>query len=221
MTGATSGIGRAIAMRLAQRGATVAVLGRSASGAEAVAGEVQDAGGNPWVATLDVTDAASVDAVVQRFVDEFGGMDTVVASAGIAVTGTATTTSVEDWRRTLDTNLSGAFYLARSTLPELVKTRGTFTAISSDAGVQGACGFAAYCASKHGLQGLVKCLALDYGRYGVRYNAVSPGFVETPMADQVFKDATPAEIAYYKSSVPLGRFSRPAKFVEVVAHLTA
>ena len=221
MTGATSGIGRAIAARLAQRGAIVAVLGRSAERAAAVALEVKEAGGTPWIASLDVTDAGNVEEVVKRYVAEFGGIDTVVSSAGIALTGTATTTPVDTWRSVMATNLDGTFYLARATIPELIKTRGTFTAISSDAGVQGACGFSAYCASKHGLQGLIKCLALDYGSHGVRCNAVSPGFVETPMADQLFKDVSPAEIAYYKGTVPLGRFAKPAEVAEVVAHLSS
>jgi meso-butanediol dehydrogenase / (S,S)-butanediol dehydrogenase / diacetyl reductase len=221
VSGATSGIGRAVAIRLAQRGALVALLGRNSTAADAVAAEVISAGGTALAITTDVTSFQQVEAAVARFVGDYGGLETVVSCAGIAVTGTATSTTLEDWHRVLDTNLNGTFYLARCTIPELVKTRGTFTAISSDAGVQAACGFAAYCASKHALQGLVKCLALDYGRYGVRCNAVCPGFVETPMAEQLLKDLSPAELAYYKASVPLGRFAQPEEVASAVAHLSS
>ncbi len=191
VTGAPSGIGRAVAVRLARRGTIVSIVGRNEAAARAAADEVQKAGGVAFINVFDVADPAQVEAGVERFVKSHGGVETVVSAAGIAVTGTATTTSLADWKRVMDTNLNGSFYLARFTIPELIKTRGTFTAISSDAGVQAACGYAAYTTSKHGLQGFVKCLALDYGRLGVRSNAVCPAFVETPMADQLLKDVTP------------------------------
>ena len=146
VTGATSGIGRAVAIRLAKRGAAVALLGRNAAAAHHVAAEVVAAGGVAHVALADVSDAEQVQAAVTRFVAEHGGIDTVVASAGIALTGHVTDCELADWDRLLATNLNGVFYLARYTIPELLKSRGTFTAISSDAGVQGACGYAAYCA---------------------------------------------------------------------------
>ncbi|MDB6105833.1 MAG: 3-oxoacyl-(acyl-carrier-protein) reductase protein [Gammaproteobacteria bacterium] len=221
ISGATSGIGRATAIRIAARGAIVGILGRNASSAAEVADEVERAGGIAWIARTDVTDARSVEESISGFVSRFGRIDTAVASAGVAVAGTATDTSLDDWHRVIDTNLNGAFYLARCAIPELIKSRGTFTAISSDAGVQAACGFAAYCASKHGLQGLVKCLALDYGKYGVRSNAVCPAFVETPMADQLLKDVSPAELAYFKGLVPLARFAQPSEVAEIVAHLSS
>jgi meso-butanediol dehydrogenase / (S,S)-butanediol dehydrogenase / diacetyl reductase len=221
VSGATSGIGRAVAVRLAARGAIVALLGRNAAAASVVAGEVIAAGGIPFIALTDVTDPSEVEATVLRFVSEYGGIDTVVSAAGVALAGTATDTSLSDWDRVMRTNLNGSFYLARFAIPELIKTRGTFTAISSDAGVQAACGFAAYCTSKHALQGLVKCLALDYGKYGVRCNAVCPGFVETPMAEQLLKDLSPADLAYYKGIVPLGRFAQPNEVAAVVAHLSS
>jgi meso-butanediol dehydrogenase / (S,S)-butanediol dehydrogenase / diacetyl reductase len=221
VSGATSGIGRAVAVRLAARGAIVALLGRNAAAASDVAGEVIAAGGIPFVAPADVTHAGQVEVTVSRFVAEYGGIETVVSAAGIALTGSATDTSLSDWDRVLATNLNGSFYLARFTIPELIKTRGTFTAISSDAGVQAACGFAAYCTSKHALQGLVKCLALDFGKYGVRCNAVCPGFVETPMAEQLLRDLSPSEIAYYKGIVPLGRFAEPNEVAAAVAHLSS
>lgn len=221
VTGATSGIGRAIAIRLASRGAVVGVLGRNESAAGIVADEVRARGGEAFVLRTDVSDACQVEAAVKSFVEAHGGLETVVACAGIALTGSVTDCSVEDWGRLLATNLNGTFYLAKYTMNELIKTRGSFTAISSDAGVQAACGYAAYIASKHAMNGLVKSLALDYGKYGVRCNTVCPAFVETPMAEQLLKDVSPAELAYFKGVVPLGRFAKPEEVAAAVAHLTS
>ncbi|MGE3598500.1 MAG: SDR family NAD(P)-dependent oxidoreductase [Dehalococcoidia bacterium] len=221
VSGATSGIGRAIAVRLARRGAVVGILGRSSAAAQEVAAEVTRAGGVPFIAQTDVADVRQVEAAVRGFVAEHGGIETVVSSAGILVTGTVTDTLLADWDRVFATNLNGTFYLARFTIPELIKTRGTFTALSSDAGVQGSCGFAAYTATKHALHGLIKCMALDYGRFGVRSNAVCPAFVETPMTENVLKAMTPAEIAYYKGIVPLARFATADEVADAVAHLSS
>jgi len=221
VSGATSGIGRAVAVRLAQRGAVVGILGRNANAARAVADEVAKAGGVPFIALTDVSDPMQVEQGVGRFIKAHGGIETVVSSAGILVTGTVTETTLADWDRCLGINLNGTFYLARFTIPELIKSRGTFTAISSDAGVQGSCGFTAYTASKHALQGLIKCLAVDYGRFGIRANAVCPAFVETPMAEQVMKDMTSEDLAYYRRIVPLDRFARPEEVADAVAHLSS
>ena len=221
VTGATSGIGRAIAVRLARRGAAVGLVGRNRGAAEAVAQEVEAAGGRAHIAIADVSKAAEVKAAVEGFADAFGGLDTVVASAGIAIGGSITDCALEDWDRLMATNLNGAFYLARNAIPHLIKSRGTFTAISSDAGVQAAAGFAAYIASKHALNGLVKSMALDYGKYGVRCNTVCPAFVETPMADALLKEASAAELAYYRGIVPLGRFAIPEEVAAAVAHHTS
>ncbi|MDR3489857.1 MAG: SDR family NAD(P)-dependent oxidoreductase [Bradyrhizobium sp.] len=221
VTGATSGIGRAIAVRLAQRGAIVGVLGRNAERAQLVADEVSSAGGVPWIGICDVNDPESIDAAIADFVACHGGIDTAVSSAGIALAGTLAQTSVANWHAIMNTNLNGTFYFAKSVMPELIKARGTFTAISSDAGVQGACGYVAYCAAKHALHGLIKCLALDHGRDGVRANAVCPSFVETPMADQLLAETSPEELEHYKNAVPIGRFARPDEVAAAVAHLSS
>jgi meso-butanediol dehydrogenase/(S,S)-butanediol dehydrogenase/diacetyl reductase len=128
---------------------------------------------------------------------------------------------LNDWERIVATNLSGTFYLAKYTLPHLLGSKGTFTAISSDAGTHGAPGYGAYCATKHGVIGLIRCMALEYGRHGVRCNAVCPGFVETPMAYRLFDKMPEAELSYYKNSVPLGRFARAEEVAAVVSHLTS
>lgn len=221
VSGATSGIGRAVAARLARRGAVVAILGRDKAKAELVAAEVAAAGGTPWTAIVDIADMNGVSDAVERFAAQFGGIETVVSSAGIASTGTLTSTVPDEWHRIINTNLNGTYYLARAAMPELVKTKGSFVAISSDAGVQGAQGYAAYATSKHALHGLIKCMALDYGPHGVRSHAVCPAFVETPMADELLAAATPEEVEYFKKTIPLGRFAQPSEVADAVAHLTS
>jgi meso-butanediol dehydrogenase/(S,S)-butanediol dehydrogenase/diacetyl reductase len=221
ISGATSGIGHAIAVRLAKRGAIVGLVGRNMAAADSIAASIRAGGGTAFVAQADVADVKSLGVAVRRFVLEFGGIDTVVASAGIALTGTVADMTTDNWNRVLATNLNGTFHLAHLTIPELLKTRGTFTAISSDAGVQGASGYAAYCASKHAVNGLIKCLALDHGKNGVRCNAVSPAFVETPMADELLRNSTATEVDYFKRMIPIGRFGLPEEVAAAVAHLSS
>jgi NAD(P)-dependent dehydrogenase (short-subunit alcohol dehydrogenase family) len=222
VTGATSGIGKAAALRLAARGAAVGVFGRKRDAAEQVAAQIIDAGGRAMVQIADVTRLDEMSRAVDAVVAAFGGLDTVVSSAGIAAVGNVVTTELKDWYRIMEVNLHGTFHLARCTVPHLVaRKRGTFVAVSSDAGHFGSVGFAAYTASKHAIHGLVRCMALDHGPQGIRTNAVCPSFVDTPMADQLLASLTPAEKEYYRKTVPLGRFAKPEEVAEVIEHLTS
>ena len=222
VTGAGSGIGAAVASRLAARGASVALFDLSKSGVEATAVAIDAAGGRVLPLHGDVSDDGAVEQAVATTVASFGALTTTVSCAGIAVTGTVLDTPVADWQHALAVNLTGVFLTARHTIPQMIQSGGgVFTAISSDAGVQAAEGFAAYCASKHGVVGLIRCLALDHGPHGVRANAVCPGFVETPMADQIFEGASADVRQYYASTVPLGRFAKPEEVAAAVAHLTS
>ena len=222
VTGATSGIGRATALALARRGASVCALGRNEAAGAALVAEIEDGGGNAIFSAVDITRSDDVRAAVDLFAEAQGGLDTVVSSAGIAEVGSIVDLDEETWHRVIDTNLNGTFYLARHCLPHLLADGGgSFTAVSSDAGVWGACGYAAYCASKHGLNGLIKCLALDHGPRGVRANAVCPGFVETPMTDALFEDMSDDEIDYFRKSVPLGRFATPEDVANTITFLSS
>lgn len=221
VSGATSGIGRAIAVRLAARAKVVGVMGRRREAAEEVAAQISVAGCETKVLLCDVADASQVENAVDDFIAARGGVDTVVSAAGITLTAPIKDFALDDWEMIVATNLSGTFYLAKYCLPSLLESKGTFTVISSDAGTHGAPGYGPYSATKHGVNGLIKCLALEYGRYGVRCNAVCPGFVETPMAQQLFEAMPAAELNYYKNSVPLGRFARADEVAAVVAHITS
>lgn len=220
ITGAGSGIGRAVASLLAERGTRVALFDRSADGLAETASAI--ATDSPVVIEGDVTREEDVVAAVQEATTRFGQLDAAVSCAGIEVTGLVPEMDIDDWHRVIAVNLTGTFLTARHTIPALESAGGgSFVAISSDAGVQGASGFGAYCASKHGVIGLVRSLALDHGPAGVRSNAVCPGFVETPMADRIFADTDPDERRRWEQTVPLGRFARPEEVAAVVAHLTS
>jgi len=222
VTGATSGIGWAVAHALAARGATVGVLGRRRERAEALVEEIRHAGkGRAIPLVADVSNPEEIEAAIAGLVGQTGRLDTVVSSAGIAFNATLTETSIEDWKRLQEVNLGGTFYLARACMPHLAESRGTFTAVASDAGTQGAVGYAAYCASKHGVIGLVRAIALEWGPAGVRCNVVAPGFVETPMADALLTGVSDAERKFYEKSVPIGRFARPEEVADAVAHLSS
>lgn len=221
ITGATSGIGRATALRLARRGAVIGIVGRARDAAEEVRDTIVAAGGVAQIILGDVGKADEVARIVKSFVDEQGGIETVVASAGVAPLGSALDASLEDWDLAISVNLSSVFYLAKYTLPELIKTRGTFTIISSDSALWGDTNFAGYIASKHGVQGLMKSMALDFGKFGVRTNAVCPGFVETPMAAKLLHGKSAEEMEAINQSTPLGRHADPADVADIVAHLSS
>ena len=221
VTGATSGIGWATACALAKRGAVVGLLGRRREKAEELAVILREMGGDGIPLPADITEPRRVEAAVAKLVAITGRLDTVVANAGMAFSGTIINTTEEQWSRLMRVNLDGTFYTARFTMPHLLKSKGTFTAISSDAGVQGAPGYAAYCASKHGVIGFVRTLALDHGPQGVRSNVICPGMVETPMSDEAMASYSEAERTFYRSNVPLGRFGKPNEVANAILHLTS
>lgn len=220
VTGAASGIGAAVARRLGADGAKLALFDRDPEVAQVV-DSLRGAGVDAACWIVDVTDEAQVARAVAA-ASEPGGLRAVVACAGVEAQGTVTSTNLATWERTLAVNLTGVYLVARHAVPYLIKNEhSSFTAIASDAGVLAAQNYAAYVASKHGLIGLIKCMALDYGPDGLRSNAVAPGFVETPMAKRLFAGTSAKERDYFMSTVPLGRFARPEEVADAVAHLSS
>ena len=179
VTGAASGIGRATAVRLAAEGAIVHCVDVNAEGVEATAASIVEAGGTAHAATLDVRDEAACQAAVAEVVATSGGIDLLANIAGVG--GMAH--FPEETRDRLDlmmaVNVAGPFSLIQAALPSLTERRGNVVNLASTAGLIGQAYCAAYCASKHAIVGLTKALAVEFGRTGVRFNAVCPGGVNT------------------------------------------
>lgn len=188
VTGASSGIGAAVAIAFAEDGWSVMAAGRD----EGRLGEVADVSENisTWAGELE--ESEDCDELVADTIDEFGQIDCLVNSAGILIRGSADELTDDDWRDTLAINLDVPFYLSRAALPHLLNTRGSIVNIASDWGMEGGDRAAAYCASKGGLVLLTRAMAKDHAADGLRVNAVCPGDVDTPMlsreADQRGKD---------------------------------
>jgi meso-butanediol dehydrogenase/(S,S)-butanediol dehydrogenase/diacetyl reductase len=183
VTGGGSGIGAAVARRLAGEGYAVVVAGRRLDPLEAVAAEI---GGT--AISADCGEPAGADSAVRAAIDEHGQLDALVYCAGVSRSGSVTAQTPEGWDAVIRTNLTGAFLTARAALPLLEPRGGALVAVSSLAGLRAGPESAAYGVSKAGLNMLVQSIAVDYGPRGVRANAVCPGWIRTEMADGAMDD---------------------------------
>jgi NAD(P)-dependent dehydrogenase (short-subunit alcohol dehydrogenase family) len=212
VTGAASGIGAAVATRFIDAGASVA-------GCD-IAGEPLP-GAALW-ASVDVSDQEQVDAFVARVVAELGRLDVVVNVAGVGIqsdTFVAThQVTLPQWQKVIDVNLTGSFLVAHAALPALIESRGTVVNIASVYGLAAAPGTIAYAASKHGVIGLTKGMALEYAKDGVRVNAICPGFVNTPMVQHHLVQAgdPEAELGRLNELHPMGRIAAPPEIADAV-----
>lgn len=182
VTGGGSGIGRATSLLFAREGASVVVADRDGASVSTVVEEIATAGGVAVGLMVDVTDEESVAGMASRTAERFGGIDVLFANAGIEGAGRVHDTSVEDWLRVLDVNLTGVWRSMRAVLPEMVRAgSGSIITQASTAGLVGVPGIAAYSAAKGGVLALTRQAAVDYGPLGVRVNALCPGTVVTPL----------------------------------------
>jgi meso-butanediol dehydrogenase/(S,S)-butanediol dehydrogenase/diacetyl reductase len=225
VTGGATGIGAAIARRLAQEGATVVVMGRRAELAEALAASLPD--GRGVAVPGDVTCEDDVGRAVAAAAGLRDGLHVVVNNAGAGGGGSVADVTPADWREALDTNLTGAFLVLRAALPELRRARGSVVNVSSVAGLRAGPGVAPYATAKAGLLMLTRQAALDYGPE-VRVNAVCPGWVRTPMADGEMDElgaglGLDREAAYAASvrHTPLRRAADPEEIAAAVAFLAS
>ena len=194
VTGAASGIGRAIAQRLAADGERVICADIDLQGAEATAAGIMADAGWALAVQVDVADEASVTAMVATAVAETGALDSVAANAGVMVEGGILDLGINDWMRALRVNATGAFLTARETLPHLIATgRGTLVFTASTVALSGMKGVAAYSASKGAVAALTRQLAADFAGKGVRVNAVAPGAIRTPLSESQFRARTKDE----------------------------
>ncbi|QSR84537.1 3-oxoacyl-[acyl-carrier-protein] reductase [Methylacidimicrobium sp. B4] len=216
VTGASRGIGRAIALRLAQLGADVACVSRRASDAEATAAEIVGLGGKAKGYATDVRLKQEVDQASESILRDFGRVDLLINNAGVTRDGLAVRMSDEDWDLVLDTNLKGAFLWIRALSRHFLERRsGKIVNISSVSGLMGNPGQANYSSSKAGLIGLTKSIARELASRGVTANAVCPGFIETDMTKKL-----PEKVrAQLLEEIPLRRFGQPEEVAGLVAFL--
>jgi NAD(P)-dependent dehydrogenase (short-subunit alcohol dehydrogenase family) len=186
LTGAASGIGRATAVRLAAEGASVVAADVSEDGLAETASLIREAGGVITTVPGDVSDPASVQAIVGSAGEEHGRIDVGGNIAGILRFNNLADTTLDEWNRVLAVNLTGTFLMCQTAMPHLLESQGNIVNISSTAALAGQPWAAAYSASKGGIMSLSFNLAVEFGRRGVRTNVVAPGSVETPIQDEFF-----------------------------------
>ncbi len=206
VTGAGRGIGRAIALELADAGADVACISRTAENAEKVATEVRARGRRAWAFGVDVADAAAVQAAVEALLAAAGRVDILVNNAGITRDGLLMRMSDEEWEAVLATNLKGAFLFTRALARVFLKQRaGCILNVASVIGLRGNAGQANYAASKAGLIGFTKAVAREFASRGITVNALTPGFIETDMTGTLSAELRQTIL----QQIPLGRFGQP------------
>jgi 3-oxoacyl-[acyl-carrier protein] reductase len=217
VTGASSGIGRACALALADAGAAVALgFSSNARGADEVAALVRDAGGRASTVGADLADPSAGAALVDHTIRELGAIDIVVNNAGITRDNLAVRITDADWDAVLAVDLSAAFRICRAALKPMLRRRdGRIINISSVAGVTGNPGQANYSAAKAGLIGLTKSLCREVGSRGITVNAVAPGFITTDMTAALGDDA----LAAVSAGVPLRRLGSPDEVAAAVRFL--
>ncbi len=221
ITGAGTGIGRAIAVAFAREGAKLALVGRRMHVLEAVANEI---GGSPLVQSGDVSRQDDIDRVLSATSAQFGGLNVLVNNAGILHIGTAEQITEAQWDETFNINVRGLWLLSRSVLPYMRKAgAGSIVNVASVLGINAARNRAAYAASKGAVILLTKSMAIDYGAENIRVNAICPSFVETDLTAEVLRRAPdPGAVRRERIAVhPLGRLGKPEDIAGLAVYLAS
>ncbi|MFI5178099.1 MAG: SDR family oxidoreductase [Vicinamibacterales bacterium] len=223
VTGASSGIGRAAAKKLAADGFAVLAVGRDERALADVSREIEQAGGRAARLAVDVTAAEAPARIVARALEMWRGVDALVNAAGIIATGGVVETSDEDWDAMLDVNVRAPFRLIREAASALAERRGAVVNVSSVAGTRAFPGLASYCVSKAAVDQLTRCAALDLASRGVRVNAVNPGVVVTNLHRRGGMDAQKyaAFLERTATTHPLGRPGTPEEIADLIAFLVS
>ncbi|HET6207300.1 MAG TPA: glucose 1-dehydrogenase [Terracidiphilus sp.] len=220
ITGAASGIARAVAIRFAQEGAAVMIADASERGGTETAEQISAGGGKARFAKVDVSQREQVEQVVKRTVEELGGLDILFNGAGVLAYGNALETTEDAWNRMMAVNLTGTFLCSRAALAHMVpKGTGSIINVASTTGSHDACAHAAaYVSSKGGVTLLTRSMAIDFARHGIRVNAICPGPTDTPMLRNAL---TTAEIEAFARTFPMGRLGRPEEIAGAALFLAS
>lgn len=206
VTGASSGMGEAIAREMAQSGARVVLVGRSEERLARVSGEIKDAGGECHTVSMDVNDEEAPDRIVAEAVETFGALNILAPVAGIFEWGPFESVTVESFDRQWATNVRAPYRLIQAAMPHL-KPDGVILLVSSIAGLVGFPESVAYCATKGAIALMTKALAMEFASQGVRVNALAPGEIDTPMNVELYKN--PDYVPYAISQTPARRLGYP------------
>lgn len=223
VTGATSGIGRATALRLAKENARVAAVGRNAAALAELKNEIEEAGGKILTIQADVTDQSEVQKIISETVSHFERINILVNAAGVILNGSLETTAPNEFDQVMNVNLRSVFLLMQAAAPELEKTRGNIVNVSSVTGLRAFPGVLAYCVSKAALDQLTRCSALELAAKQVRVNAVNPGVVVTDLHKRggMSADKYAEFIKRSATTHPLGRVGHADEIADLIVYLAS
>ena len=223
VTGATSGIGRAVAFKFAAAGARVTAVGRNRENLDALQNEIEQTGGIVKTIRADVTDESAAQKIVETTVENFGQIDILINAAGIIGNGTIENTALNDWDEMMNVNLRSVFALMQKTVPFLEKTKGNIVNVSSVAGLRSFPGVLAYCVSKAGIDQLTRCASLELAPKQIRVNAVNPGVVVTELHKRsgMKEENYAAFLEKSKQTHPLGRAGSADEIADLILFLAS
>ena len=223
VTGATSGIGQAVALKFAEAGAQVTAIGRNQAALGKLKSAAETNGGNLWPVAADVTNGTEIAVAVDEAVARFGRLDALVNAAGHLATGTIENTSGEAWDAMMNVNLRAVFQLMQLCVAHLAETKGNIVNVSSVTGLRSFPGVLAYCVSKAGVDQLTRCAALELAPKGIRVNAVNPGVVVTEIHKRggMDEEQYAAFLEHSKTTHPIGRVGGTGEIADLVLYLAS
>ncbi|MCS7248379.1 MAG: SDR family oxidoreductase [Anaerolineales bacterium] len=223
VTGGSKGIGEATAWAFAEQGAAVAIVDTDRGSGEELSRKMRDKGYQALFVETDITKEAQVQSMIQKVLDEWGRLDVLVNNAGIYLQGDVEQTSLEQWQRVLDVNITGMFLCTKYAIPALLKNGGVVVNVASEAGLVGIKGQVVYNVSKGAVIAFTRSCAVDYASKGVRFNCVCPGTTDTPLVrEAVNRSPDPAAARRHLEEIrPLNRLGKPEEIAAAIVALAS